>query len=105
MEVMRQVDILLLLHGDYEWCAEYIPSKTYDYFLSSRPIWGITNRNPQLDQILLSRNSYISHTLDQESILVTLRQIWQDWQQQKLPYQLFNPVSPKDAVEAIIERL
>ena len=105
MEVMRQVDILLLLHGDYEWCAEYIPSKTYDYFWSSRPIWGITNRNPQLDQILLSRNSYISHTLDQESILVTLRQIWQDWQQQKLPYQLFNPVSPKDAVKAIIQRL
>jgi hypothetical protein len=36
---------------------------------------------------------------------VTLRQIWQDWQQQKLPYQLFKPVSPKDAVEAIIQRL
>jgi glycosyltransferase involved in cell wall biosynthesis len=105
MEVMRQVDVLLLLHGDYEWCAEYIPSKTYDYFWSSRPIWGVTNRNLQFDQILLSRNSYISHTLEQESILVTLRKIWQDWQQQKLPYQLVNPVSPKDAVDAIIQRL
>ena len=53
IELMRKADVLLLLHGDYEWCAEYIPSKSYDYYWTNRPIWGITNRNPELDQICL----------------------------------------------------
>ncbi len=105
METMRAVDVLLLLHGDYEWCAEYIPSKTYDYFWSSRPIWGVTNRNHQLDDILKNRGSYLSHTLEPDSILDTLRVIWKDWKEQQLPYQPFRPVSPKDAVNSIMEKL
>ncbi len=105
MQTMRQVDVLLLLHGDYEWCAEYIPSKTYDYFWSSRPIWGVTNRNPQLDEILLSRQAYLSHTLEPDTILETLRIIWEHWKEKQLPYQPFRPVNPKDAVHLMIEKL
>lgn len=105
METMRAVDVLLLLHGDYEWCAEYIPSKTYDYFWSSRPIWGVTNRNAQLDDILLSRQAYLSHTLEPDTILATLRVIWREWQEKTLPYPPFRPVSPQDAVQSIVEKL
>jgi hypothetical protein len=105
MEIMRQMDVLLLLHGDYEWCAEYIPSKTYDYYWTARPIWGITNRNPQLDAILENRQSYLSHTLEQDTILKTLEVIWADWQKQQLRSPVFDPVSPKQAVEAILKRI
>jgi hypothetical protein len=105
MEIMRQMDVLLLLHGDYEWCAEYIPSKSYDYFWTTRPIWGITNRNPQLDAILDNRGAYLSHTLDQESILKILRVIWTDWQGLQLRAPEFAPISPKDAVASIFERI
>ncbi len=104
MEKMREVDVLLLLHGDYEWCAEYIPSKTYDYFWSSRPIWGVTNRNSQFDEILLSRQAYLSHTLEPETNLETLRKVWKDWQEKNLPNQPFRPITPKDAVQSIVER-
>lgn len=105
MDIMRQMDVLLLLHGDYEWCAEYIPSKSYDYYWTTRPIWGVTNRNPQLDAILDERGAYLSHTLEQESILKTLREIWADWQKQQLRTPKFAPISPKDAVASIFERI
>ena len=105
MDIMRQMDVLLLLHGDYEWCAEYIPSKSYDYYWTTRPIWGVTNRNPQLDAILEERGAYLSHTLEQESILKTLRAIWADWQKQQLRTPKFAPISPKDAVASIFERI
>ena len=105
MEIMRGSDILLMLHGDYEWCAEYIPSKMYDYFWAYRPIWGITNRNPELDHILMVRNHYLSHTLDPESILSTLQTIWQHWNQQQLHIPTGQPVTPKDAVKTILDQM
>jgi hypothetical protein len=105
MEIMRQMDVLLLLHGNYEWCAEYIPSKSYDYYWTTRPIWGVTNRNPQLDAILEERGAYLSHTLDQESILKALRLLWADWQDKQLHTPKFVPISPKDAVATILERI
>ena len=105
MELMRKADVLLLLHGDYEWCAEYTPSKSYDYYWTTRPIWGITNRNPELDQILLERQSYLSHTLDSDSIFETLKQIYQDWKNQLLPTPKFQPISPQDAVNSILQRI
>jgi len=105
MEIMRASDILLMLHGDYEWCAEYIPSKMYDYFWAYRPIWGITNRNPELDRILTERNHYLSHTLDQPSILNTLVLIWQDWNQQQLHEPIGDPITPRDAVKKILEQM
>ena len=105
MELMRMADILLLLHGDYEWCAEYIPSKSYDYYWTTRPIWGITNRNPELDQVLLERQSYLSHTLDSDSIFETLKQIYQDWKNHRLPVPNFQPISPEDAVKTILQKI
>jgi len=105
MELMRMADILLLLHGDYEWCAEYIPSKSYDYYWTTRPIWGITNRNSELDQVLLERQSYLSHTLDSDSIFETLKQIYQDWKNHRLPVPNFQPISPEDAVKTILQKI
>ena len=105
MEIMRQMDVLLLLHGDYEWCAEYFPSKSYDYYWTTRPIWGVTNRNPQLDAILEKRDAYLSHTLDQDSILRTLKVIWADWQNKQLRTPNLSPISPRDAVATILERI
>ena len=105
MEIMRKMDVLLLLHGDYEWCAEYIPSKSYDYYWTTRPVWGVTNRNQELDHILEKRQAYLSHTLDQSSILATLEMIWSDWQKEELREAKFEPISPEDAVSTILTRI
>lgn len=101
-EKMQAADVLILLHGNDEWCAEYIPSKFYDYLWTGRPIWGITHRNPQLDQMLLDRGAYLSLQLDTEAIELALERIWLDWNGKKLIQPTWNPIGVDQAVKTIL---
>ena len=101
-EKMQAADILILLHGNDEWCAEYIPSKFYDYLWTGRPIWGITHRNPQLDQMLLDRGAYLSPQLDPEEIELSLERIWLDWKGKRLIEPAWNPIGVDQAVNTIL---
>ena len=91
--------------SDLEWCAEYIPSKFYDYLWAGRPIWGITHRNPQLDKMLLDRGSYLSADGDAEGIAMALERIWLDWQKQQLIDPLWSPVGVDQAVASILSHI
>ena len=102
---MQEADVLILLHGSDEWCAEYIPSKFYDYLWSGRPIWGITHRNPQLDQMLLDRNSYLSADGDEVGIAMALERIWLDWQKKQLLQPIWQPISVDQAVSSILSHI
>ncbi len=102
VEKMQSADVLILLHGNDEWCAEYIPSKFYEYLWTSRPIWGITHRNPQLDQMLLERGAYLSHEGDLEGINMALERIWLDWEQKHLSVPTGKPIGVKQAVDTIL---
>jgi hypothetical protein len=99
---MQASDVLLLLHGDDEWCAEYIPSKMYEYFWMGRPIWAITHRNPQMNGLLFERNAYISAADDVSSIDQTIEQLWLDWQQKKLMQLAWKPIGVDQAVKQIL---
>ena len=99
---MQESDVLLLLHGKTEWCREYIPSKIYDYFWTSRPIWAITNNNPQLDDLIQPRNGYLSDSSDQLSIYEALDRIWHDWKNHNLIQPKFMPVTVEAACKQII---
>lgn len=105
IEKMLQADVLILLHGQGEECAEYIPSKLYDYLWTGRPVWGITYRNPQLNEILSARNAYLSASGDEMSITMTLEKIWLDWQQKNLNPVLGSPVGVNQAVQKILETI
>jgi hypothetical protein len=102
MKKMHEADILLLLHGDYEWCAEYIPSKWYDYLWSGRPIFAITNRNPSFDDLLIARNSYMAKTLDHASIVRCLKDICNDWESKNLKQAMGSPIGVNEAVAKIL---
>ena len=104
-EKMQAADVLILLHGNDEWCAEYIPSKFYDYLWAGRPLWGITHRNPQLDKMLLDRGSYLSADGDAEGIAMALERIWLDWQKQQLIDPLWSPVGVDQAVASILSHI
>ena len=105
MDIMRNADVLLLLHGDRDKCGEYIPSKLYDYSWTNRPIFALTHKSDELDHMLEKRNAYIAHTVDQASIVKALEDLMRDWKEKKLRKQAFNPVTPKDAVSEILKRL
>ena len=105
VEKMQEADVLILLHGNDEWCAEYIPSKFYEYLWTGRPIWGITHRNPQLDEMLLERDAYLSHEGDIEGINMALEKIWLDWQSKQLPKPIGNPIGVHQAVATILNNV
>jgi len=104
-ERMQEADVLILLHGCDEWCSEYIPSKFYDYLWAGRPIWAITHRNPQLDQILQERGSYLSVDGDEVGIANTLEQIWLDWKNQQLITPMYDPIGVDQAVAQILKHV
>jgi hypothetical protein len=104
-ERMQAADVLLLLHGDDAWCAEYIPSKMYEYFWMGRPIWAITHLNPQMNALLAERNAYISAADDAASIDQTLERIWQDWQQKNLMPLVRKPIGVDQAAQRILQFL
>jgi hypothetical protein len=102
IEKMESADVLILLHGNDEWCAEYIPSKLYDYLWTGRPIWGITHRNPQLDQMLLDRSAYLSSQNDVDAVELALERIWLDWKSQQLIEPKWLPVGVDQAAYRIL---
>lgn len=105
MKLMRSSDVLLALHGKSEWCSEYIPSKLYDYYWTNRPIFAVTHRNTQLDEILSSGNAYLSHTSDITSIERMIENIWVDWNSKNFRAMSFEPVTPESAVNQIFKKL
>ena len=102
---MQKSDILLLLHGNTEWCREYIPSKLYDYFWTNRPIWGIIYENPQLAHLLNERNSYLSYVGNTCSIFENLKKIYFQWEERTLPFQNTPPITVKNAVKKICDEI
>ena len=102
---MQKSDILLLLHGNTEWCREYIPSKLYDYFWTNRPIWGIIYENPQLAHLLNERNSYVSDIKNTNSIFENLKKIYYQWKEKTLPFQNTPPITVKNAVKKIYDEI
>ena len=105
VEKMQESDVLILLHGNDEWCAEYIPSKFYEYLWTGRPIWGITHRNPQLDQMLQERGAYLSLEGDKAGISMALERIWLDWQARTLIEPKWLPLGVDQAVQQILTEI
>ena len=103
VEKMQNADVLILLHGKDEWCAEYIPSKFYEYLWADRPIWGITHRNTQLDQMLSERGAYLSLQDNPASINMAIERIWLDWEQKRLSSALGKPIGIRQAVTTILD--
>jgi hypothetical protein len=101
-QLMREADVLLLLHGNSEWCAEYIPSKAYEYFWAQRPILALTHRNPAFNQLLVQHQAYIAEQSNPTAIIATLEQIYVAWQQQQMPVISAKPLGVDQAVQTIL---
>ncbi len=105
MQRMQASDVLLLLHGDNDDCAEYIPSKFYEYLWTRRPIFAITHLNPQLDGLVGQRAGYLAHTDDPAGIVDALHRLLRDWQNRQLPEDVLPAITVKSAVDEILARV
>jgi hypothetical protein len=59
---MRNSDVLLLLHGTHPICAEYIPSKLYEYLWMQRPILALVHENAQMAEMLAAQHHKVIQT-------------------------------------------
>jgi hypothetical protein len=90
---MRAVDVLLLLHGEEPICAEYIPSKLYEYFWMQRPIVSLTHSNPQMEAMLRDEGHMTIQTegdeCDHEQVVqalaAALKSLFDKWHSEGLP--------------------
>jgi len=85
LEQMRQADILLLHHGVEPACAEYIPSKLYEYLWMQRPVLGLIHRNPQLEQILREFGHVVVPADNLELQIAVMADFYQRWRRNGLP--------------------
>jgi len=85
LQRMRSADVLLLLHGEEPICAEYIPSKLYEYFWMARPIVALTYNNPQMQKMIEDAGCQAINTYEQPAPDVALKlsaavkNLWEQW--------------------------
>jgi hypothetical protein len=102
VERMQQVDVLLMMHGQVSECAEYIPSKLYDYFWARRPVLALTWRNAQLDALVHAHGGVAAPTDQPYAIEAALEQMLTRWQANDLPNVDVPPLSVESAVQTIV---
>ena len=94
LQRMRAADVLLLLHGEEAVCAEYIPSKLYEYLWMQRPILATAYRNPQMAGLLREQGHAVIETGNEErdgatpataALAAALEQLYDRWRSDGLP--------------------
>lgn len=106
---MRAMDVLLLLHGTEPICAEYIPSKMYEYLWMQRPILALVHRNPQMAQLLMQEGHCVlldTATVDDtaQHLGAALKELHRQWQQRGLPdNQRRSPYTTQATVRRLLE--
>ena len=81
---MNAVDALLLLHGTEAFCAEYIPSKLYEYLWTERPILALVTDNPQMAAILEGEGHEAVRADDAAAVETALARLFERWRRGEL---------------------
>lgn len=84
---MRSCDVLALVHGDDAMCAEYIPSKLYEYLWMQRPIVATVHDNPQMARLLREQGHWVSESplkpmggvQTATELARLIEQLWRQW--------------------------
>ncbi len=101
---MRNVDVLLLLHGTEPICAEYIPSKLYEYLWMQRPILATVHCNPQMAGLLRAQGHHVVE--DGDNLTNTLEELMDRWISLGLPdNDQASPYTTQAAVQHLRESL
>jgi hypothetical protein len=100
---MKQSDVLLLIQNTEAFSAETIPSKTYEYLLTERPILGLVHRNPELETILRQQGHMAVAATDITSVKIGLLELIKGWQSRPAGHRPHSfPITVETAVEQLI---
>jgi len=105
---MRSADVLLLLHGTEPICAEYIPSKLYEYLWMQRPIVATVNNNSQMAGLLHEQGHIAVETLSADTgnaLFLAIMNLVQKWETTGLADNaLMSPYTTRAAVIQLMNR-
>ncbi|MFC1839024.1 glycosyltransferase [Thermodesulfobacteriota bacterium] len=102
LEAMRKCDVLLVIHGTDIVCEEYVPSKVYEYFLTSRPIFGMGLPGSELDDLLTQNGNVFSDINDFQKVKGCIADFIKRWEEVGLTDNTSNiPIT----VEAYVAKL
>lgn len=107
---MRSADVLLLLHGTEPICAEYIPSKMYEYLWMQRPILATVFGNPQMAELLQAQGHQVVEWTELDGnddvgprIVTAIRNLFDEWLRKGL--QSNGPNNPHTTATAVTRLL
>lgn len=102
---MYECDALLLIHGTTRDCAEYIPSKWYDYLWAERPVLAFTYLNPSFNQMVIDHGGYAVEIIDNKAALTLLKTLHSDWKHGHPRASTLPPIGTKQAVDRILKAI
>jgi len=100
---MKRSDVLLLIQNTDSISAETIPSKVYEYFLSSRPILGLVHNNSELRDMLNLQGHIPVVADDRLSVNRGITQMIQLWSHTRTDCIPQSPYNVESAVIKLIE--
>lgn len=104
LEKMRTSDVLVLIHGIGQITKLYIPSKTYEYLWSKRPIMLLTPCPEEWTELLPEKEHFIIKSGVQDQLLAGLHSFVDMWQNGGLPdRKLSVPFSAEEATQKIMK--
>jgi hypothetical protein len=112
LQRMYNSDVLLLLHGTDPICAEYIPSKLYEYLWMQRPILALVHENSQMAEMLAAQHHVVIQTNRQTEVgdqtdtalVLAITALVHAWRGQEEQGQtLTSPYSTRAAVHQMLD--
>ncbi|HBO68792.1 MAG TPA: hypothetical protein DD658_00980 [Deltaproteobacteria bacterium] len=102
LSAMRKSDVLLLVQNTSDFSTETIPSKTYEYLQSGRPILGLVYRNPELAGMLKGLGHTVAEAADVGSVRGAVSEIHLRWEAGRLETRAGSPYTIASAVERLV---
>ncbi len=79
LDRMRRCSLLALIQHNGPISSLTIPSKTYEYLQTGRPVLGLTRGNPELDSLLREYGHIPADLRDAEAVRSEVRRLYDEW--------------------------
>ncbi len=101
---MKRCDVLLLIQNTEAFSSETIPSKSYEYMLSGRPVLGLLFRNPELEGMLCRRGDLAVAADHPGQVQAAILELAECWRRGELgPRQDASPYTVERAVDSVAQ--
>jgi glycosyltransferase involved in cell wall biosynthesis len=102
LQVVANSDLLLVIQNRDRVAEETIPSKTYDYLTTGRPILGLIYRNRELRELLEAAGHIVVEGDDVKGIERALEASYERWKRDEAVAEPFSRYTPARAVEQLV---